>query len=300
MSGRENIYINASIFGLSRKEIDERLHDIIEFSELEQFIDNPVRTYSSGMYMRLAFSVAINVNADILLIDEILAVGDANFQNKCFRKLKEIKKSGTTIVIVSHSLGQIEQICERSIWINDGKIQAEGNPYEVHPEYLRYMDDRRNGEEEGEEEETKKVERSHGHAYIENVIMTNKQGNEVKKFQTGEDIKFLFEIKAKQTVREVHVGVSVVREDGVYCYGTNTANDGIAYIVVEGAATLELTLNNISLLPGRYYLDFEIKDLDGYVLDYYQRAFDIEIISETVDVGICKIEHTWTGSTICQ
>ena len=300
MSGRENIYINASIFGLSRKEIDERLHDIIEFSELEQFIDNPVRTYSSGMYMRLAFSVAINVNADILLIDEILAVGDANFQNKCFRKLKEIKKSGTTIVIVSHSLGQIEQICERSIWINDGKIQAEGNPYEVHPEYLRYMDDRRNGEEEGEEEETKKVERSHGHAYIENVIITNKQGNEVKKFQTGEDIRFLFEIKAKQTVREVHVGVSVVREDGVYCYGTNTANDGIAYIVVEGAATLELTLNNISLLPGRYYLDFEIKDLDGYVLDYYQRAFDIEIISETVDVGICKIEHTWTGSTICQ
>ena len=122
----------------------------------------------------------------------------------------------------------------------------------------------------------------------------------MKKFQTGEDIKFLFEIKAKQTVREVHVGVSVVREDGVYCYGTNTANDGIAYIVVEGAATLELTLNNISLLPGRYYLDFEIKDLDGYVLDYYQRAFDIEIISETVDVGICKIEHTWTGSTICQ
>ena len=300
MSGRENIYINASIFGLSRKEIDERLHNIIEFSELEQFIDNPVRTYSSGMYMRLAFSVAINVNADILLIDEILAVGDANFQNKCFRKLKEIKKSGTTIVIVSHSLGQIEQICERSIWINDGKIQAEGNPYEVHPEYLRYMDDRRNGEEEGEEEETKKVERSHGHAYIENVIITNKQGNEVKKFQTGEDIRFLFEIKAKQTVREVHVGVSVVREDGVYCYGTNTANDGIAYIVVEGAATLELTLNNISLLPGRYYLDFEIKDLDGYVLDYYQRAFDIEIISETVDVGICKIEHTWTGSTICQ
>ena len=302
MSGRENIYINASIFGLSRKEIDERLHNIIEFSELEQFIDNPGRTYSSGMYMRLAFSVAINVNADILLIDEILAVGDANFQNKCFRKLKEIKKSGTTIVIVSHSLGQIEQICERSIWINDGKIQAEGNPYEVHPEYLRYMDDRRNGEEEGEEEEeeTKKVERSHGHAYIENVIITNKQGNEVKKFQTGEDIRFLFEIKAKQTVREVHVGVSVVREDGVYCYGTNTANDGIAYIVVEGAATLELTLNNISLLPGRYYLDFEIKDLDGYVLDYYQRAFDIEIISETVDVGICKIEHTWTGSTICQ
>ena len=115
MSGRENIYTNASIFGLSKKEIDSRLDRIIEFSELEEFIDNPVRTYSSGMYMRLAFSVAINVDADVLLIDEILAVGDSNFQAKCFNKLQEIKAKGTTIVIVSHSLNQIENICDRSI-----------------------------------------------------------------------------------------------------------------------------------------------------------------------------------------
>ena len=115
MSGRENIYTNASIFGLSKKEIDGRLDDIIAFSELEEFIDNPVRTYSSGMYMRLAFSVAINVDADILLIDEILAVGDVSFQAKCFNKLREIKASGTTIVIVSHSLSQIEQICDRRL-----------------------------------------------------------------------------------------------------------------------------------------------------------------------------------------
>lgn len=139
MSGRENIYINAAIFGLTRDEIAERLDDIIAFSELEHYIDNPVRTYSSGMYMRLAFSVAINVDADILLIDEILAVGDANFQSKCFNRLKEIKAEGTTIVIVSHSLGQIEQVCERSIWIHDGKIMAEGSPREVHPIYLDYM-----------------------------------------------------------------------------------------------------------------------------------------------------------------
>lgn len=123
MSGRENIYINASIFGLTRSEIDRRLEDIIAFSELEQFIDNPVRTYSSGMYMRLAFSVAINVDADILLIDEILAVGDVAFQAKCFNKLREIKGNGTTIVIVSHSLSQIEQICERSYWIDKGEIR---------------------------------------------------------------------------------------------------------------------------------------------------------------------------------
>ena len=132
MSGRENIYTNASIFGLSKKEIDARVDEIIAFSELEDYIDNPVRTYSSGMYMRLAFSVAINVDADILLIDEILAVGDAHFQEKCFEKMQEIKKNGTTIVIVSHSLGQIEEICDRSIWIDAGRIRMDGQPKEVH------------------------------------------------------------------------------------------------------------------------------------------------------------------------
>ena len=139
MTGRENIYINAAIFGLTRKEIDERLQTIIDFSELHDFIDNPVRTYSSGMYMRLAFSVAINVDADVLLIDEILGVGDANFQVKCFNKLKEIKKKGTTIVIVSHSLNQIEQICERSLWLQDGRVREEGMPKAVHEHYLNFM-----------------------------------------------------------------------------------------------------------------------------------------------------------------
>lgn len=141
MSGRENIYINASIFGLSKKEIDERLDDIIAFSELEEFIDNPVRTYSSGMYMRLAFSVAINVDADILLIDEILSVGDASFQAKCFNKLREIKANGATIVIVSHSLNQVEEFCERSIWIDEGLIREEGIPREVHLDYIEFMSD---------------------------------------------------------------------------------------------------------------------------------------------------------------
>lgn len=142
MSGRENIYINASIFGLSRKEIDARLDDIIAFSELEEFIDNPVRTYSSGMYMRLAFSVAINVDADILLIDEILAVGDVNFQAKCFTRLREIKAQGTTIVIVSHSTGQIEQICDRAIWINKGRVCAEGKATMVIDRYMAFMSEK--------------------------------------------------------------------------------------------------------------------------------------------------------------
>ena len=136
-TGRENIYFNASIFGLTRKEIDKRLDDIIAFSELEDFIDNPVRTYSSGQYMRLAFSIAINVDAEILLIDEILAVGDQHFQDKCFAKLKELSKSEKTIVIVSHSLEALKQLCSRGIWINEGKVQMDGNINEVIDEYLK-------------------------------------------------------------------------------------------------------------------------------------------------------------------
>jgi ABC-type polysaccharide/polyol phosphate transport system ATPase subunit len=136
-TGRENIYFNASIFGLTRAEIESRIDDIIAFSELEEFIDNPVRTYSSGMYMRLAFSVAINVDADILLIDEILAVGDQHFQDKCFAKLEELKNSDKTIVIVSHSLASIKKLCNRAIWIYDGKVRLDSNTNEVIDEYLK-------------------------------------------------------------------------------------------------------------------------------------------------------------------
>ncbi len=143
MTGRENIYTNASIFGLTRKEVEKRLNDIVRFSELEEFIDQPVRTYSSGMYMRLAFAVAINVDADVLLIDEILAVGDAAFQKKCFEKLKEIKASGTTIVIVSHSMDQMYKICDRLIWIEEGLIKEEGVPRLIGEKYLAAMEGRR-------------------------------------------------------------------------------------------------------------------------------------------------------------
>lgn len=135
-TGRENIYFNASIFGLTRKDIEARIDDIIEFSELGTFIDNPVRTYSSGMYMRLAFSVAINVDADILLIDEILAVGDQHFQDKCYKKLEELKNSGKTIVIVTHSLDVVKKLCHRSIWIYKGEVRLDGDPVYVIDEYL--------------------------------------------------------------------------------------------------------------------------------------------------------------------
>lgn len=136
-SGRENIYFNASIFGLTKKEIDARLEQIIEFSELGQYIDNPVRTYSSGMFMRLAFAVAINVDAEILLVDEILSVGDQHFQEKCLNKMKELKKEGKTMVFVTHNLESARELCDRTVWLHRGVIKMDGNTKQVIDEYLK-------------------------------------------------------------------------------------------------------------------------------------------------------------------
>ena len=136
-SGRENIYFNASIFGLTKKQINERIEQIIEFSELGTFIDNPVRTYSSGMYMRLAFAIAINVDADILLIDEILAVGDQHFQEKCVNKMKELRKEGKTMVFVTHSMATVKEFCSRAVWLYNGEVKVDGKPEEVIEQYLK-------------------------------------------------------------------------------------------------------------------------------------------------------------------
>ena len=136
-SGRENIYFNASIFGLTKKEIDKRLQQIIEFSELGEYIDNPVRTYSSGMFMRLAFSVAINVDAEILLVDEILSVGDQHFQEKCLNKMKELREEGKTMVFVTHSMESVRNLCDRAVWLYNGEIRMDGNTNEVVDEYLK-------------------------------------------------------------------------------------------------------------------------------------------------------------------
>lgn len=136
-SGRENIFFNASIFGLTKKQINERLDQIIEFSELGSYIDNPVRTYSSGMYMRLAFAIAINVDADILLIDEILAVGDQHFQEKCIKKMKKLKEEGKTMVFVTHSMATVKEFCSRAVWLYNGEIKIDGEPDKVIEEYLK-------------------------------------------------------------------------------------------------------------------------------------------------------------------
>ena len=248
MTGRENIYTNASIFGLTKKEIDERLDEIIEFSELEEFIDNPVRTYSSGMYMRLAFSVAINVNADILLIDEILAVGDSNFQLKCANKMQELKKEGITIVIVSHSMGQIEELCDRCIWLDKGKIVSDGTPQYVHKLYMEFMGQARAERSEKERqlmEEAKNLDLS-----ITKVECKNNAGEPRVAFSIDDDINIILYYKIKSP-RKVAVQFTVFRSDYMMCYERRTdAEKGT--VLLEGEGKIQLKLRKVQLLLGHY------------------------------------------------
>lgn len=314
MSGRENIYTNASIFGLSKKEIDERMDDIVEFSEMEQFLDNPVRTYSSGMYMRLAFSVAINVNADILLIDEILAVGDINFQAKCFNKLKEIKAQGTTIVIVSHSLGQIEQICDRTIWLDGGKIKADGKPRDVHPEYMDFMGQKRQviaekenarkeeksgkkaGERTDDESDSAQEEKKrwgNGHARINQVRMLDANGKSQSAFATGSPITIEMDYSVKEKVEDAVFGIGIFNQNGQQVYGTNTRIDQMDEFALEKDGTMRVALDSVNLLPGIYLLDIAIESQVGIPVDYFREAYTFEMYSQVGDVGIVRLDHQW-------
>ncbi len=320
MSGRENIYINASIFGLKKKEIDERLDDIIAFSELEEFIDNPVRTYSSGMYMRLAFSVAINVDADILLIDEILAVGDVSFQAKCFNRLREIKKTGTTIVIVSHSLAQIEQICERSIWLHDGLIREEGAPRIVDPKYMAFMSQKNHAvikkeaekEEKEEENDRQEIEASpdnekpvegkkeedskrwgSGEVVMDSIVVLDSDGREQSTFQNDAPICIRINYKAKKKLEDVVFGIAIYRSDQTYIYGTNTLIDYSAPNTLEGKGFIDLKIAHMPVNAGVYTIDLAFHRPDGFNYDFWREACSVEIRNPRNEVGVISLPHEW-------
>lgn len=295
MSGRENIYINASIFGLTKKEIDHRVREIIAFSELEEFIDNPVRTYSSGMYMRLAFAVAIHVDADILLIDEILAVGDAGFQAKCFNRLREIKTSGTTIVIVSHSLGQIEEICDRTIWIDKGKIRKEGSPREVHRSYAEFMSS--HSLSSGNEEHTdlsQNQSESKKPIIIKSVKLKDGDGVEKRSFLTGEPAVLECEFESRTEDKEkVSIELIVLRNDGFECYETNTFREGIALMDLHGRGVIQCKIDKLNLITGEYWIEMAIRKPDAFAYDYKEKACKFTMSSVERERGIAKLDHKW-------
>ena len=303
MSGRENIYTNASIFGLSKREIDERIDQIIDFSELEEFIDSPVRTYSSGMYMRLAFSVAINVNADILLIDEILAVGDVNFQKKCLDRIKEIKKSGTTIVLVSHSMNQIEDVCDNAIWLEDGTIKREGCVHDVISDYRDQMEEIRISRIRGNTDDITKLANASfskltirggtGKVRFTNIKLLDRNGVQQSVFNCFDDIEVLADYENCENVKEGIVSISVARDDGVLCFATSSvmAGKGLISFNKNGNVSVGIKCNN--LLNGRYLINLGICSADGEVYDDLQRVKYFEINSSKTEDGIIYFDTEW-------
>ena len=304
LSGRENIYTNASIFGLSRKEIDARLEDIIAFSELEAFIDDPVRTYSSGMYMRLAFAVAINVDADILLIDEILAVGDAAFQAKCFRKLQEIKGRGTTIVIVSHAMSQLELICDRSIWVADGLVKMDGKPRDVHPRYMEWMS-RKNQQEEKkkDEQETGEVGETDsdgnlkrwgsGEARMTGVKVLGADGTEKTDFSPWDPFTIHIDYTAQKQLDDAVIGLAVYRSDGTLVYGTNTLIDTSSPVTLKTAGTIDLKIEGLPASNGSYSIDLALHRPDGFNYDFWRDICTIQIADKVQTPGEIALSHHW-------
>ncbi len=303
MTGRENIYVNASIFGLKKHEIDKRLDAIIKFSELADYIDNPVRTYSSGMYMRLAFSIAINVDADVLLIDEILAVGDASFQRKCFDKLMDIKKSGVSIVIVSHSMDSLYGICDRIIWLEEGVIKEEGKPRIVGEHYLEFMENQ--GERYGTDVEQSTIDmlqesisqvfpdasehaRREGNQRVHFTSFKMDKANEDGDYEVGQELNLEFSVhKEEASEKGIYTMVSFVREDGVVSYTVSHAVD---------RENFKLRLMHNSLASGRYFIYMDIRDEADTILDRILRIaeYNVKVRSlEDEETGVFVQPHRW-------
>jgi ABC-2 type transport system ATP-binding protein len=312
MSGRENIFINASIFGLTKSEIEEKLDDIIKFSELEEYIDNPVRTYSSGMYMRLAFAVAINVNADILLIDEILAVGDVSFQKKCFDRLKEIRSEGTTIVIVSHDMSQLYNICDRLIWLEDGLIREDGVPEKVGMNYLDSMEEARIIRLAQESRDTLQAddrsellsiaEHVHPDAHrfgthevsYTHVDILDGNGQPCHIFSTGDRLIMKLDYVANIEKPSVNFNMDFVRDNGQYCYGSCFAKAGDILPVLNASGTVTFNIEKLMLLPGKYFLNLGINGPDGELYDNLRNILQITVRDyPNNEFGPCTFEHSW-------
>ena len=307
ISGRENIFINGIMLGLSKKEITEKFDDIVRFAELEEFIDAPVKTFSSGMHMRLGFSVAINVNPDILLIDEVLAVGDASFVPKCLDRIDDFRRREKTILFVSHDLSTVEKICDRVIWLKQGKIQTMGEPKRVVDAYLQDVAEK---QEEDFERRQQKVE-------VEEVFQEERRENrwgkreiEIKKvrlkgldgiekhvYSPDEGMAIEMDVMAYSQIKDFVFGIAINNPKGICCYGTNTQLEEFAAQNIEGEGRVVFQIDKLGLINGTYYLDVATHKKDGYPYDYHRNLYSFMISSTNKDVGILRPEHSWKFSS---
>jgi ABC-type polysaccharide/polyol phosphate transport system ATPase subunit len=328
ISGRENVFINGIMLGLSRKEIAKRFDEIVEFAELEDFIDAPVKTYSSGMYMRLGFAVAIHVDPDVLLVDEVLAVGDAGFTHKCLDKFSDFRRRGKTILLVTHSLGLVERFCDEALWLEHGRVKGTGDPRRVVGAYVTAV-------EKGEEaqlaaEDAKALESvaqpgaappsapddpvtvgegtpqdmflaSAGRwgsreAEITGVTLLGQDGTPGHVFHSGERLTVRLAVRAEQPVTDFVFGFGLFNVDGVCCYGTNTELEELLPDEIRGAGQVDFVVDSLDLTEGTYKIDVAVHRRDGYPYDYHRLLYTFRVKSRTKDVGIYRPPHRWVFS----
>jgi ABC-type polysaccharide/polyol phosphate transport system ATPase subunit len=327
ISGRENVFINGIMLGLTKREVARRFDEIVEFAELAEFIDAPVKTYSSGMYMRLGFAVAIHVDPAVLLVDEVLAVGDESFTHKCLDKFAEFKRRGKTILLVTHSLGLVERFCDDAIWFDAGRIRASGDPKRVVDSYITDVEKSEEAQlasEDGKaavdpkQEAPNQVEgrpstgsgrpeppagptRVEGRwgsreAEILDVTLAGPDGGPAHIFQSGEPLEIRLRVRAAQPLEDFVFGIGIFNVEGVCCYGTNTDIDELRPARLAGDAEVIFRVDSLDLVEGTYKLDAAIHRRDGYPYDYHRQLYTFRVKSRTRDVGIYRPRHAWRFS----
>ena len=287
LSGKENVYLNGSILGLSRKEISERYHEIVQFAELDEFMDVPVKHYSSGMYVRLGFAVAVIADPDVLLVDEVLAVGDANFRKKCIAKIEEFKKRGKTLLFVSHDMETVVKICDRVLLLDQGKIVERGEPREVTDDYLR-MGLHKQGEPLAQRDWGSRE------AQIQIVKITNVSGNETDQFLLHDTIIMEINYRANQRLENPVFGFSIADQDGNICFGSNTQLADLPIQTIEGEGIVRAVLSDLPLLRGKYFLSFSIHSSD-HLVNYHRKENTHKIIvnSKLEEIGYIHMKAQW-------
>ncbi len=308
ITGRENIFINGIMLGLSKKEINEKYDDIVRFAELEEFVDAPVKTYSSGMYMRLGFSIAINVNPDVLLVDEVMAVGDASFVPKCLDRIDDFRRRKKTILFVSHDLITVEKICDRVAWIKNGRMQTIGEARRVIDAYLQDVAEKKEDEFEQKQQEIRQIEQLPDEAErreqrwgkreieIVKVRLLDKDGKEKHVFSPDEGMAIEMEVEAYSRIDDFVFGIGIFNSQGIFIYGTNTQLEDYIAEETHGAGKVVCRIEQINLVNGIYYLDVAVHKRDGYPYDYHRSLYSFLISSRLKDDGIYRPPHSWEFS----
>jgi homopolymeric O-antigen transport system ATP-binding protein len=303
-SGRENIFINGIVLGLSKRDIRQRFDAIVRFAELEEFIDEPVKTYSSGMSTRLGFSVAVHADPDILFIDEVLAVGDEAFRQRCFDKIDDFRRRGKTIILVSHDLAAVQRWCDEALWLEDGRLRERGMPRRVVDLYRqsiaaeeteRSVAEHHRLEEEMQQPAAAETPHRWGGREVEivSVRMLQTSGRECYVYQSGEPTSIVMHYRVHRPVPKPVFGIAILRGDGVLCYGTNTEIDGLSLPHLGDEGDVEVLLKRLDLMTGTYVLDVAAHAADGYPYDYHHGLYSFAVKSELQDSGVSRIPHSW-------